>query len=79
MGQKRKQSAKDSPKTERSPARKVKRNLQRMEGGQCRRKIGHRRERDASRDKRTLEAKGESGLHVYPCGFCGRWHVGHVQ
>lgn len=42
----------------------------------CRRKTAFSYRRAKSR-QRILERLGETGLHVYHCPQCGKYHVGH--
>ena len=49
----------------------------RKQGGTCRRKIAHPSGKEAHAAKRLLEERGETGLEVYKCRFCGKYHVGH--
>lgn len=46
---------------------------------ECIRKIGYRSRKEAHAARRRLEGRGESGLHVYACPHCGRFHVGHCK
>lgn len=43
----------------------------------CGRKVAHRAQAAAEAHRDALLARGDTGLTVYECRYCGHLHVGH--
>jgi hypothetical protein len=46
---------------------------------ECGTKQGYLSKADAKRVARLMTARHRDGFHLYTCGRCGLWHVGHRQ